>query len=47
MQANTIPGPQHTQGQLVIVDIQVFYAYAERTVDLVELRRLWILKNKR
>ena len=31
----------------VITDLQVFYAHAERTVDLTEVRRTWIAKNKR
>jgi len=59
MQANTqqehvdlIPGTstvfvgEHKRAT-VITDLQVFYAHAERTVDLVEVRRTWILKQKR
>ena len=32
---------------LAIVDIQVFYTHAERTVDLVELREEWCKRNPR
>jgi hypothetical protein len=32
---------------IVITDLQVFYTHAGNTIDLVEQRRLWILKQKR
>ena len=32
---------------IIITDLEMFYTHAERTVDLVEQRRLWILKQKR
>lgn len=46
MQANTIPGTTATEFGIVIANLQVFYAHAERTVDLVEQRRLWIQKQR-
>jgi len=29
-----------------ITDLKQFYAHADKTIDLVEQRRLWIIKNK-
>jgi len=44
-----IPGTDvRLQGNVeirVITNIQVFYAYAKRTIDLVEQRRLWCERN--
>lgn len=37
----------NTKVGIAITDLQVFYTHAEQTVDLVEVRRLWIEKNKR
>jgi len=45
MTANTIPGTQTTPFGIVITDIKIFYSHAERTIDLVEMRRLWIDKQ--
>ena len=52
MEHQSIPGvvrvfDGNVEVGLAIVDIQVFYTHAERTVDLVELREEWCKRNPR
>jgi len=51
MQANTVPGTtriwagDHLVG-LAITDLKIFVDYANKTVDMTEQRRLWIIRQR-
>ena len=47
MTANTIPGTTRTEYGIQITNLKQFQKYSQTVVDMVEIRRLWTVKNRR